>query len=256
MKILLLSLVLVALIVLPAHFAYTGIRDGLVIYLPFDEGDGDIAKDLSGNGNDATISAAEWAEGKYGKAIATAVGGTNCVRVPHSESLMIEGEITIMVWLKTTEYNKDLVAQVLGKGANTDQESTSYSLYLDQGFIGASFGSDQGKQSHKSLLGRVKLNEWTHVAVTLDANVWTAYVNGKKGETKETGYKFMGTNALPIDIACPAERANYSYIGAIDEVYIYRRALSEAEVNYVMNSGLSVEAKDKLSTTWASIKVQ
>ena len=90
----------------------------------------------------------------------------------------------------------------------------------------------------------------------MDSSSFTPYVNGKKGVGEKADYRFMGTNTMDIDIACPKERQKYSYIGAVDEVYIFRRALSEAEVNQVMNSGLSVEAEDKLATTWAGIKVQ
>ena len=257
MKKLLLSLVLVALIVLPAHFAYAGLQDGLVLYLPFDEGAGDKAEDQSGNGNDAVVSAAEWVEGKYREAIATAAGGTNCVIIPHSESLVIEGEIAIMAWLKATEYKaNDLKANWLNKGADTGQENLMYSVYHIKGFVGTGFGSPEGRQLQTpNLIGRVKLDEWTHVAVTLDANAWAVYLNGKQGESRKVEFKFLGTSTDDLTIGCPGS-AQYSYTGAIDEVYIYSRALSEAEVNQVMNSGLSVEAKDKLSTTWAGIKVQ
>jgi len=44
-------------------------EQGLLLYLPFDEGSGKVAKDISGNGNDGQIIDAEWVNGKFGKAL-------------------------------------------------------------------------------------------------------------------------------------------------------------------------------------------
>ena len=41
----------------------------LVAYWGFDEGSGDTVFDSSGNGNDGTIVAGEWGQGKFGPAL-------------------------------------------------------------------------------------------------------------------------------------------------------------------------------------------
>jgi hypothetical protein len=41
----------------------------LVAEWHFDEGEGNIVKDSSGNGNDGTIYGATWVDGKFGKAL-------------------------------------------------------------------------------------------------------------------------------------------------------------------------------------------
>ena len=48
-------------------------------------------------------------------------------------------------------------------------------------------------------------------------------------------------------------------INTLDDIALYNRALSEKEINQLMNTGLqegmtSVEAKEKLVTTWARLK--
>ena len=46
--------------------------------------------------------------------------------------------------------------------------------------------------------------------------------------------------------------------GTLDEVFIFRRALSQLEVQKVMEKGLvgaqAVDAKDKIATIWGKIK--
>ena len=46
-----------------------GLEDGLVLYLPFDEGSGETTADLSGGGHDGDINGATWADGRFGKAL-------------------------------------------------------------------------------------------------------------------------------------------------------------------------------------------
>ena len=51
-------------------------------------------------------------------------------------------------------------------------------------------------------------------------------------------------------------KAENFFKGIIDEVRIYDRALTEAEImhNYQSTTGLAVEHKDKLPTVWGALK--
>ena len=255
MKRLLLSMVLVALILLPAHFAYTDLKDGLVLHLPFDEGNGNTAKDQSKNGNDATLDGVDWIVGRHGKAIELEGEAGSCGVIPHNDSLVIEGEITIMMWLNIHEYKAGDIAQPLDKATHNGGEHKTYSMMIDQGRITGRFGSDQNRQGYTSV-EQLELDKWQHAAVTLDAKEYIVYLNGVEINKVGVAYKFEGTNTFDLNIGCPKDRPNYVYGGGIDELYIYSRALSEAEINQVMSKGASVEAKHKLATTWAGIKVQ
>ncbi|MCD6165610.1 hypothetical protein J7K19_02730, partial [bacterium] len=74
---------------------------GLVAYWSFDEGTGNIAYDISGNGNNCTIYGAKWTKGKYGSALQFD-GVDDYVEVPHSVSLNITDAITIEAWINTS----------------------------------------------------------------------------------------------------------------------------------------------------------
>jgi len=55
----------------------------LIGYWSMDEGAGSVAHDGSGNGNNGTITGAEWVDGKYGKALSIdAVGEKVTVPIP------------------------------------------------------------------------------------------------------------------------------------------------------------------------------
>jgi len=77
----------VAMFFLLIPLAGADLQDGLVMYLPFDAGQGDVAVDLSGNGHDGSIEGAKWVEGKFGKALS--FNGTDTfVEVPFADDFV------------------------------------------------------------------------------------------------------------------------------------------------------------------------
>ncbi|MBD3181699.1 hypothetical protein GF312_05365, partial [Candidatus Poribacteria bacterium] len=74
------------------------LEEGLVLYLPFDEGEGDTTQDLSPNGFVGTIEKAEWGEGKFGNALI--FGGDGAfVEVPYNEAFDFKEGITMAAWV-------------------------------------------------------------------------------------------------------------------------------------------------------------
>ena len=55
-----LYLTLIALLFVSVSTGVLSSTEGLLLYFPFDEGNGDIAMDMSGNGHDAEINGARW----------------------------------------------------------------------------------------------------------------------------------------------------------------------------------------------------
>lgn len=74
---------------------------GLVLYIPFDEGSGKIAKDIFGNGNDGILQGkVDWVPGKFGKAISVKEdAANNMVVVKDSNSLDITDAISMVAWI-------------------------------------------------------------------------------------------------------------------------------------------------------------
>lgn len=71
--------------------------NGLVGYWNFDEGSGIIAHDISGNGNNGTITGAAWTVGKVGSGALQFDGNNNVVTVPSSNSLNTATPFSITV---------------------------------------------------------------------------------------------------------------------------------------------------------------
>jgi len=84
------------------------------------------------------------------------------------------------------------------------------------------------------------------------------YVDGEAAAEKDEKFDFKGTNDQDLRIGCSKDRPNYTFEnGSIDEAAVWRRALSEAEIQEIANEGfLAVSPLDKVATTWGSIKRQ
>jgi hypothetical protein len=102
-----------------------------------------------------------------------------------------------------------------------------------------------------------ELNEWHHVAATFDGKAMTIYLNGKVHEELKDSFGFKGENALPLMIGMGVDRPQYTFEGIIDEVVIFKTALSEGEIQDVMNGKfLAVAPHNKLSISWGKLKNQ
>ena len=65
----------------------------------------------------------------------------------------------------------------------------------------------------------------------------------------------MGTNDSELRIGCAVGHPRYTFRnGSIDEVALWRRALSQDEIKAAMQDILEVSPKDKTATTWGDIK--
>ena len=235
-----------------------GPEPSLILYLPFDEGEGDIAGDASKYGNHGKLEGMkpnlpEWVDGKFGKALEFN-GQNNWVEVPHKDILSVEKAVTVMAWIKAKRYTggstKAQWASVVSKGNGP----RSYSLYTTTDGDGTLHFSSMGG-SNSAL--NVELNKWQHVVAQHTGKSHIYYINGVlAGE-------FDGKDALPglkdkesVMIARSHEGSR-EFEGIIDEVKIWNRILSEKEVNHHMTVGkgqVSVEPEGKLATTWSQLK--
>ena len=203
---------------------------GLVAAYPFDEGAGTTVFDVSGNGNNGTINGATWTtSGRYGNALV--FDGTSAlVTVNNSCSLQLNAAMTLEAWVNPDTVNSAYCDVIYKGNDNYYLEGTT----VDGGGvpgIGGTFGG-----SDVVLFGpaTLALNTWTHLAATYDGTTARLYVNGTQVASQaQTGDIATSTNALQIG---GDSIYNQFFQGAIDEVRIYNRALSAAEIQSDMTT--------------------
>jgi hypothetical protein len=197
---------------------------GLVAYYPFE----DNVNDMSGNGLNGTIVGdPTFVQGltKYGKAIDLSNDYVDCGNSPLFD---ITEAITVAAWVNIRSVPGEWRC-VISKGDAAWRISTNSSTQ------GLHFGFEDGTRGWQAANSTtvLALNEWHHVCGTYDkTNGASIYIDGrvdgtnadKQGITLSTWNVYIGENA---------QQAGRFWDGQIDEVRLYNRALTNAEVVFL-----------------------
>lgn len=212
--------------------ALSGAGSGLVGWWKFDEGSGTMAGDSSGSGNSGTLSSGVvWTTGVTGSTN-TAVGMSNTsstfVSVPDSASLQ-SNTVTVSAWVKLVAGQNTMIV-----AKNHNGPVFAYYLRDQDGYI--DFGSSNGFQkiSDANYTG-----VWVHITGVYDGNVYRLYINGSLAGTSVS-------NTAPLDYSGNLQlyiggySGSYMSTASIDDVRIYNRPLSAAEVSSLYSENTSI----------------
>ncbi|OHA15606.1 MAG: hypothetical protein A3H57_03180 [Candidatus Taylorbacteria bacterium RIFCSPLOWO2_02_FULL_43_11] len=216
---------------------------GLVGYWTFDEGTGLRANDFSGKNNYGTLSGTTkptWVSGKHGKALSFD-GTSGYVDAGNQSSVNLTTAITASVWIKynvdpkTLRYNGIISKQV---STNAYQLQT----YSTDGRIEFVIGT--GVTAAASISNTVlKQGAWYHIVGTFDGSNVRMYVNGIADGTPAPYVGTIPISSNNLVIGKNYDGTNKFFNGLIDDVRIYSRALSAAEIYNLYKSGSQVVNK-------------
>jgi hypothetical protein len=191
---------------------------GLVGWWRFDEGSGTVASDSSGYGNNGTVYDALPVDGKYGKALSFPL---NDGYVDLGDILRFEtGDFSVSFWVKYTSgtwafINKGYAFHGINGWGIAYENGVSVAL---QGRVGTPSNAPLTE------------NVWNFVTVTFDRDgLGKTCINGVLKDSYDISDKqtISGT-ADPLYIGRYLGAMDFE--GIIDEVRIYNRALSAAEI--------------------------
>jgi Concanavalin A-like lectin/glucanases superfamily/Viral BACON domain len=190
----------------------------------FNEASGTTAADSSGNGNNGTITnATHTTTGKFGGALS--FNGSNAfVQVPDANSLDLTTGMTLEAWVNPTAVGTAWRSVILKE----QPANLIYALYA--GDSKGKAAADVFTTSDIGLSGTTNtpLNAWTHLAATYDGANLRIYVNGVQAVSKAvTGAIKTSTGALRIG---GNSIWGEWFAGQIDEVRVYNKALTAAQV--------------------------
>lgn len=213
--------------------------DNQVLWLA---GDGD-ATDLTGNGNDGNLlNGATYQVGKVGQGFKFD-GADDQITIPDNANQNGGTALTIEGWINPT---------TLPHGGTIVQKRTSGNIggYVFEPTQPSGSGAPDGLQfvimiggvySSLNPANVVSTNLWQHVAATYDGAFMRIYVNGVEVANKpQTGA--IDNVAAPVVIGRNAFNGT-GFVGGIDEVSLYQRALSATEVQSVAGAGLAGKYK-------------
>lgn len=197
---------------------------GLVGWWTFDEADGaPVAHDYSGHRLGGALLKAARTPGLVGSALECSGG---CVAVPGNALLSVQDELTLECWVKTEtrgQGNNWMINRVLQGGT-----ATGYRLGLidDRPCLNI---PQTDWSHHLSAPEPLPLGKWVHLAGTFDGRMMRLYVDGKEVATMERPGSIR-PNDFRLHLGNYAEGHQAFFRGLLDEVRIYRRALSATEI--------------------------
>ena len=207
----------------------------LLLHWSFDEGKGDTTRDLSGNGLRGLVRA-DWARSPSGHAVVTDGTSRKIVSVSLGEKQRFGRDSwTFMAMVKPTQFHidqKQNPRRIFAFGAYPD----AY-LIIDltgQGTLSCYFcyKNSAGKIVSAGCGGSAALAKgaWAHVGLVCDRkrNTIELYVNGYSPRSAPMPRGFDGNFVLGGRLTVGSSWQNYW--GQIDEVKVYRSALSRAQV--------------------------
>jgi hypothetical protein len=185
----------------------------------FEEGTSTTVGDSSGFGNTGTAqNGMSWGSGRIGGG-GSFDGINDQVQIANSSSLNVVGPgLTIEAWVKPTAVDSYRVL------VHKEQQ---YSLAISNGHLTYADSITWGYATMGSY-GSVPVGVWSHVAATFDGATLRLYLNGAEvGSVAHSGVLTSTSNPLYLG---SYNGSAYYLAGGLDEVKIYRRALSAAEI--------------------------
>ncbi len=239
----------VSLFLMTATFGHAVDPDkDLLIHLPFDEGQGDEAEDISPNGFVGDIKNAKWAEGVVGSALHFNNGSVNLDPMNIDQPK----EMTIEFWFKPDDTIEggnriDLLYRLQGGGR-------PHITFNRGGVLFGFYFATQGVELEALTNYDAFEPEWYYFVGAQSKNTAKMYINGElDSEAEAGGDARMDFGTSGMCIAANQGNANF-FNGMVDEFKIWSVAFTEEEVKSRMAKTLNVQAEDKVTTTWGKLK--
>ena len=201
------------------------VPEGCVLFLPLEEGSGDVAYDYGGNGWDGTINGANWVSTPYGRGLEFPDGTASYVDCGDIDELNFgESDFSLEALFKITHQTQ--VEQVCGKYNNVKDDS-GYALFHYQNKLYFRIVDEGGIRTART---PAIIGEWVHAVGVRAGNKAYLYVNGELKATADIGnnvlpnnYRFIVGNNDPPD-------TKFNLDGQVALVRVYNRALTPEEI--------------------------
>lgn len=248
------------IILISSTIVAADLTDGLVLYMSFDEGSGKEAEDSSVNGFTGAVNGnAQWVQGKFDMAIEFNASADH-VAIADNAAFHIEDEITQAAWVKLNRL-PGAHAVIFGTraGGGARHIGFGYGMNPSNGIKVWTNGANGGFKDINDNATKLEVDKWYYVSythTTANSGKVKIYVDGEV-----TSEQNSDNPVAPAGVTSQIQIGTWSgeaWPGFVDEVRLWNRALSDAEMKESMNTGsdnlLDVSPIDKLATSWGSIK--
>jgi hypothetical protein len=209
------------------------LTDGLMAYYPFSGN----TNDTSGNGNNGSGSNLSLTTDRFNNTNSayTFNGSNSQVSIPDSQTLNPSKQISISLWVKQGGANGSNSYQaVISKGLNNTVDD--YGIRMSREFrMFGELRTDAFYNTYSDTQSQVTAGQWYMLTMTYNGSNLLFYENtAQKGNSPPVSGN-INDGSLAVLIG---NNGGEAFKGVIDDVRIYNRALTQAEINtlYHMNN--------------------
>ena len=212
---------------------------GLMQYYSFSEGTGTWANNsvnLAGHPG-KLMNTPTWVSGKIGSGLDFNRGSSEFVNV--SENIVYTNRnFTASFWIKLDDTSNQYNRLLSHKDAFWVQYRNDGTHYLDFNW--------EGVLQSTTIVESEWTNTWKHVVVWYNKSAIKTYINGTLATSQITGGNMAGNQGLQIGAS---EDGLNTVPGIMDEIGIWNRSLSLAEITELYNSGNGISFDGSLAVT-------
>ena len=200
-------------------------------------GSGTTWTDLSGNGNNGTLTNMDGSNLNTSNGGYFTFDGSN--EYVNIGNVLNQYPITISAWTKTNSTSETLKVDVVNK--YTASSANGYRLALSSNGISGYYFRVSGSytNNYDTEYGTVSTNTWYHIAMTVDSSGIKFYINGSLvGSNTWIGTAGAPTTTTNLSLGYyPGNTAGGQYYdGEISQVSIYNKALTASEIQQNYNA--------------------
>ncbi len=197
----------------------------LLGYWPFEEGTGTVTADLSGNGNDGTLLGGTlWTEGPWGGAVEFD-GVDDYIDTGNAEDL---AKWTICCWVKSPA----APAGTSPTGPVHREQNYQFNWNHSDTTFRAATAINVGGTWYAAKYEPLEADTWYHLAATYDGETLSGYRDGELITANSTPSGDPSPESNTLKFGRHAAAAQF-FRGTVDEVRVYRRALTADEIRII-----------------------
>jgi hypothetical protein len=217
---------------------------GLVAHYPF-SGD---ANDQSGNENHLSVHGATLSTDRFGMTdSAYSFDGKDDYLFADLEDR--KGDFSLSLWAKAHDVEQSRYRSVINIHDKTPGSAATCQIHTS----GGRYPSYQFFSSNPESFALVT-NEWQHLTVTVSGKVVRFYENGQKVYSQQL--EGGAANKFSNIIIGQNRNRDRKYNGTIDDIYVYDRAINDAEVARLFDGGLEDSDGDGLTDDYETGKLR
>jgi hypothetical protein len=203
---------------------------------PLNEGEGTVAVDISGNGNDGTLEGSpEWIDDPARGTVLSFSGSPDHVDTPVTiPAMTLENSFTWLFWCKQVGDGGGANMVVLGNRYGGSTAPLQFIKFTPTRF---EYYSD----AHVGTIDYVDIpaEEWVHMATVMDRDSLIHYRNGVEAESN-TATVAVAEN--PFSMGGDATNGAEYWTGSLSDVALFMGALTEGQIQDIMaGKGLTPE---------------